>query len=69
MLRLLLLTPHQLPTATQEIVLVAAGQEGEAILPARAQEIVFPVAAQEVGAALRGSGGGYLDLPTGVLRF
>ena len=36
------------------------------MLPARAQETVLPVAAQE--AALRGSGGGYLDLPTGVLR-
>ena len=33
--------------ATQEIALVASGQEVEAMLPARAQETVLPVAAQE----------------------
>ena len=44
-------------------------QEVEAALSARAQETALPAAAQEVGSALRGAGGGDLNLPAGVLRF
>ena len=44
-------------------MLAPSGQEVEAALSARAQDTALPVAAQEVGAALRGAGGGDLNLP------
>ena len=36
------------------------------MLPVRAQETVLSMAAQEVGAALRGAGGGDTHLPAGI---